>query len=184
MEGLLVIASVVLAVAWLLSGRPRERNDSPVNSPSDVGSERKIGSPSLIPVVPAITGAFDFDIAESHFDADDIEWFHDRYRDMEELFDDLGSRVNESRWPVGTSWHDGPSQSSGIGIDDGFLAHSSCINPATGLPMISGNEAGFDVGGNPYGFSNEDIFTSSDGFGSSMDSHGDSFGAFGGSDWH
>jgi len=28
---------------------------------------------------------------------------------------------------------------------------SSCINPASGLPMIGGSPCGFDVGGNSYG---------------------------------
>lgn len=32
-----------------------------------------------------------------------------------------------------------------------------CINPATGLPMTSGSPIGFDMQGNPYGFSNQEI---------------------------
>jgi hypothetical protein len=51
------------------------------------------------------------------------------------------------------------------------------INPATGLPMIGGDCSGIDVMGNPYGvdlddsaFSNHDVFSDSNSFGSSFDS--------------
>ena len=35
-----------------------------------------------------------------------------------------------------------------------------CINPATGLPMMSDSMAGLDVGGNAYGFSHDDTWNS------------------------
>jgi hypothetical protein len=48
-------------------------------------------------------------------------------------------------------WGGAPSTDDmGVGTtnwDDG----GSCINPATGLPMISGDLGGVDVGGSPYG---------------------------------
>lgn len=53
--------------------------------------------------------------------------------------DDYGSGYD---WPAARAW-------------DAFLgvAGGSCINPATGLPMLSGDSCGIDVGGNPYGIS-------------------------------
>ena len=59
------------------------------------------------------------------------------------------------------------------------------INPATGLPMISDSMAGFDVGGNLYGFNNQYSFGMHDSFSSGSDSDlsssSDTFGS--GSDW-
>lgn len=59
------------------------------------------------------------------------------------------------------------------------------INPATGLPMLSDSPAGFDVGGNLYGFNDQDSFgmhdNSSFGFDSDLSSSSDAFGS--GSDW-
>lgn len=182
MEGFLLVLGVAFGVLWLRSGWPRDQDDSPVDSACDIVSDRQIDSPGLMGIAPAITGAFDLDIAEARFDEDDDEWFHDRYRDMGELLDDLGSRSRESWKSVETSWTDQPSHSFGIGIDDDFPVHRICINPATGLPMVSDNEAGFDVGGNPYGFNNDDLFSHHDSSGSGFDSSShDYFGS--GSDW-
>ena len=44
--------------------------------------------------------------------------------------------------------------------------------------MISDSEVGFDVGGNPYGFSNDDLSVHQDSFGSGFGSHSlDHFGS-------
>ncbi|MBF0472017.1 MAG: hypothetical protein HQL48_11680, partial [Gammaproteobacteria bacterium] len=43
---------------------------------------------------------------------------------------------------------------------DDDIDSGSCTNPATGLPMISGC-SGLDVGGNPYGFSDDSLSTNS-----------------------
>lgn len=58
------------------------------------------------------------------------------------------------------------------------------INPATGLPMVSGSTAGFDVGGNLYGIDNHafdnSLTSSSDLFSTSLTDAccgGDSFGS-------
>lgn len=37
-----------------------------------------------------------------------------------------------------------------------------CINPATGLPMMSDSMAGLDVGGNAYGFTHDDTWNNQD----------------------
>ena len=59
------------------------------------------------------------------------------------------------------------------------------INPATGLPMVSDSPAGIDVGGNVYGFNDQDTFgmhgNSSSGFDSDSSSSSDAFGS--GSYW-
>lgn len=59
------------------------------------------------------------------------------------------------------------------------------INPATGLPMVSDSMAGVDVGGNIYGFNDQDSFGMHDnfssGFDSDLSSSSDAFGS--GSDW-
>lgn len=52
----------------------------------------------------------------------------------------LLSESNSSPWQ---NYHGWP------GIPDGGF----CINPATGLPMMSGSPHGYDTGGNLYGFS-------------------------------
>lgn len=62
-----------------------------------------------------------------------------------------------------------------------------CINPATGLPMMSDSMAGLDVGGNAYGFSHDDTWNSHELFdGGGLDAGGayKSWGSQGsGGDW-
>lgn len=65
------------------------------------------------------------------------------------------------------------SLSMGLGASDDSLMgssdlHMSYTNPATGLPMVSDSTAGFDVGGNLYGFNNNDLSSA----GSSFDAFG------------
>lgn len=67
------------------------------------------------------------------------------------------------------------------GWDDAFGSPAMVINPATGLPMVGDSMAGIDVGGNLYGTSSHDMFSTDHSFGSdSFSSH--SFGTdhFGG----
>lgn len=45
---------------------------------------------------------------------------------------------------------------------------STCINPATGLPMIAGEPYGFDVGGNLYGSSSDEDMGNSTGVSRSL----------------
>lgn len=54
----------------------------------------------------------------------------------------------------------------GFGAADDSMSRTE-INPATGLPMIGGGIGGVDVGGNPYGCSDDSF----DSFGSSFDDH-------------
>ena len=65
-----------------------------------------------------------------------------------------------------------------IGSDD-IIGSGTTINPASGLPMISGDTSGVDVGGNPYGMDDSDDFNNnSDNFINSDNDFGssDSFG--------
>lgn len=52
------------------------------------------------------------------------------------------------------------------GLDSSFdpvwNERGSTINPATGLPMVSGDASGVDVAGNPYGFDHDDYWGTSD----------------------
>lgn len=47
------------------------------------------------------------------------------------------------------------------GMFDSTLQTGTCINPASGLPMISGDTSGIDVGGNVYGCNNDSFDSSS-----------------------
>lgn len=49
--------------------------------------------------------------------------------------------------------------------------------------MVSDSEAGFDVGGDPYGFSNDDLSGHHDSLGFGFDSASDSHGSFGSDGW-
>jgi hypothetical protein len=42
--------------------------------------------------------------------------------------------------------------------DNGSMDTDTTINPASGLPMISGDTSGVDVDGNPYGMDDSDDF--------------------------
>ncbi len=45
--------------------------------------------------------------------------------------------------------------------DNGSMDTGTTINPASGLPMISGDTSGVDVGGNPYGMDKSVDFSNS-----------------------
>jgi hypothetical protein len=66
----------------------------------------------------------------------------------------------------------------GINGSDNIISSDTTINPASGLPMISGDTSGVDVGGNPYGMDDSDDFNNSDSFINSDNDFGssDSFG--------
>ena len=80
----------------------------------------------------------------------------------------------------------------GINGSDDIISSDTTINPASGLPMISGDTSGVDVEGNPFGMddsddfnNNSDSFINSDNDFGSSDSFGndsfsnDSFNSFG-----
>jgi hypothetical protein len=92
---------------------------------------------------------------EDCFWSDHLEVVHGTWRpdfddedppDADESFDS-----NESTW---AATH--PAFLSDDGSGDNW-SHDSYVNPASGLPMISGNPAGVDVAGNPFGFSSDDF---------------------------
>lgn len=180
MDGFLLLVGIALGIACLIYGRSREDSSASDSAPK-VGDSPQVNLSGVILVPPVITGAIDF--AEDHFAMDDDLWFHERYRDMEDLLEDFGSRANEGWWHPGKAVFDGPGYSFGIDSNDEFAVHRICINPATGLPMISDSEAGFDVGGNPYGFSNDDLSSHHDSLGFGFDSASSSYSSFLGDDW-
>ncbi len=180
MDGFLLLVGIALGIACLIYGRPRQDSSVSDLAPK-VGDSPQVNLPGVIPVAPVIPGAIDF--ADDQFAMDDDLWFHERYRDMEELFEDLGSRANEGWWHPGNAAFDGSGYSFGIYSNDDFAVHRICINPATGLPMILDSEAGFDVGGNPYGFSNDDLSSNHDSLGFGFDSDSSSHLSFGSDDW-
>ena len=57
------------------------------------------------------------------------------------------------------------------GSDD-IIGSGTTINPASGLPMISGDTSGVDVEGNPFGMDDSDDFNN----------NSDSFNSFGNDD--
>ena len=72
-------------------------------------------------------------------------------------------------WDGGWSdWGDfGSASSSSLSWESpcfGHLTAGPCINPATGLPMMSDSMAGLDVGGSAYGFNHDDSWSSHDMF--------------------
>lgn len=79
--------------------------------------------------------------------------------------------------------------SNSIDAFDDIHSTSGChINPATGLPMVD-DTCGVDVGGNPYGLSNDDLMHTSstcssfDDSWSTSSSGSDSFSSCSGMDW-
>lgn len=180
MDGFLLLVGIALGIACLFRGRPRE-NYSASGSAPKVGESPQFNLPGVILVAPVVTGEIDF--AEDHFAMDDDLWFHERYRDMEDLLDDYGSRASEGWCHPGNAVFDGLGYSFGIDSNDDFAVHRICINPATGLPMISDSEAGFDVGGNPYGFSNDDLSGHHDSQGLGFDSASSFDRSFVGDTW-
>ena len=168
MEGFLTLAGVIVGVVCLVLARPRDQ-DSPLGeSFKDIGGGRVFDSASGLPsTLECLDG---FHVAGSAFGRDDGPWPIDRHHEMSGLFNDFSRSVGDAAWLSDPFALDDPGHAVGIGMGDDFLAHRTCFNPATGLPMISDSEAGSDVGGNPYGFSNDDMSAHHDSFGSGFGS--------------
>jgi|GEM_PF-959313 len=185
MEGFLILAGGILGVVCLFLGRSGDRGTSPGEPVGDVGGGRETDSTSGLP--STLGGLDGLDIAGSAFGLTDESWLINRHHDIDDPTDDSSNGVRDAAWSGDPFVIEGIGLAVGIGPGDDFPVHRSCINPATGLPMISDSEAGFDVGGNPYGFRNDDLYSHDSfesGFGS--DSHGfnDSFDHSGsGTDW-
>lgn len=131
-------------------------------------------------------GPHGFDVAGNWYGFDDQASSMERDA-IDDPFDEFSSV--RGGWPSDAMTTIGMDQAGTSPMASDFLdsAHA-CINPATGLPMISDSTAGVDVGGNPYGFNDNDSFNHLDSIGSSggFDSFhsDDSFSSFGsGSDW-
>ena len=165
MEGLLLIAVIVLAAVILIGFIGLSEGTSMATGESDdePGDEAHWFNPATgLPMMSK--GPHGFDVAGNWYGFDDHATSMDRHDARASPFDDFSSV--RGGWPS----------------DAMTDSHHACVNPATGLPMISDNEAGVDVGGNPYGFRNDDLFSHHDSFGSGFDndSH-DHFGS--GTDW-
>ena len=165
MKGLLLIAVIVLAAVFLIGFIGLSEGTSMATGESDdePGDEAHWFNPATgLPMMSK--GPHGFDVAGNWYGLDDHASSMDRHDALAGPFDDFSSV--RGGWPS----------------DAMTDSHHICVNPATGLPMISDNEAGVDVGGNPYGFRNDDLFSHHDSFGSGFDndSH-DHFGS--GTDW-
>ena len=165
MEGLLLIAVIVLAAVFLIGviGLSEGTSTATGESDDEPSDEAHWFNPATgLPMMSK--GPHGFDVAGNWYGFDDHASSMDRHDALAGPFDDLSSV--RGGWPS----------------DAMTDSHHICVNPATGLPMISDNEAGVDVGGNPYGFRNDDLFSHHDSFGSGFDndSH-DHFGS--GTDW-
>lgn len=165
MEGLLLIAVIVLAAILLIGfiGSSEGIPTATGESDDESGDGAHWFNPATgLPMMS--NGPHGFDVAGNWYGFDDQASSMDRHDALADPFDDFSSV--RGGWPS----------------DAMTDSHHICINPATGLPMISDSEAGVDVGGNPYGFQNDDLFSDHDSFGSGFDN--DSHSHFGsGTDW-
>lgn len=183
MEGLLLIAVIVLAAVSLIGFIGSSEGATTATSESD--AESADGTHWFNPAtgLPMMSnGPHGFDVAGNWYGYDDQASSMDRHDALAGPFDDFSSV--RGGWPSDAVTAIGMDQTlSADPMASNFLdSHHVCINPATGLPMISDSEAGVDVGGNPYGFQNDDLFSHHDSFGSGFDS--DSHSHFGsGTDW-
>jgi hypothetical protein len=89
----------------------------------------------------------------------DAFWHHDD--NPGDLGDDADHSLHMDAFASESLSDDGFSSISSWSDDDGFEFSNSCINPATGLPMIGDSCGGVDVMGNPYGDDLSDSFSSS-----------------------
>ena len=174
MEGFLLVG-LVLGAVCLLVGKLRYQGGSTGEAPEGVALTDSVD------ILPVSLGRFDVVGGASGWD-DDL-WSIDRQYEQSGPFDDLISGVRVTSWSSDSITIDEPNHDVGMDMADEFIVHHICINPATGLPMVSDSEAGFDVGGNPYGFSNDDLSSHHDSLGFGSDSASGSHGSFGSDDW-
>lgn len=168
MEGILLLAGIIFGVACLILDRARHQDHSSAESEEDIGSVRMVDSGSTLPVARGDLGRFD--VAGSALGLDDEPWPLNRYHEVRWLFDDFDGGARDAVWSSDPLALGDLGHAAGNGMVDDFSVHRICINPATGLPMISDSEAGFDVGGNLYGFSNDGLSAHHDNFGSGFGS--------------
>ncbi len=183
MEGLLLIAVIVLAAVLLIGFIGLSEGTSMATGESDDEPDDEAHWFNPATGLPMMSkGTHGFDVAGNWYGFDDHATSMDRHDALAGPFDDFSSV--RGGWPSDAVTAIGMDQTlSADPMASHFIdSHHVCINPATGLPMISDSEAGVDVGGNPYGFQNDDLFSHHDSFGSGFDS--DSHSHFGsGTDW-
>ncbi len=175
MEGFLLLAGLVLGVACLIAGMLWYRGGSTGDAADD---GHLTGSVDIFPV-----GLGRFDVVGGASGLDEDLWPIDPHYEQGGPFDDLAVGIHAAGWPSDSIALDEPSHAVGMDMADDFPVHRICINPATGLLMVSDSEVGFDVGGNPYGFSNDDLSGHHDSLGFGFDSASGSHGSFGSDEW-
>lgn len=186
MSVFLLLAVLVLVVIGLLV-RSRTSHGQPGSSAEpDGGSSGMVHAISPAIAIPTMLGG-PAGVASAHngYASGDETWHA-----IHHPLDDLGNGLVGTRWPDRSMALGDLDHQLGVGpiaIDD-FESHHTYINPATGLPMMSDSMVGVDVGGNPYGFNNDDPLGHNDSFGIGLGSgsHGfdDGFSSFdSGSDW-
>lgn len=166
MEGLLILAMIAVGIAWLFSGRKRDREESLGELCGDVGHRHvtcvDIAPPATLPNLPGFDGALkDYCLG----DDSSADGGHDIY----DLVDRCNRDIQDANWLIDTLLFYERNSAFDNSSSDETFGHGLCINPATGLAMMSGCELGFDVGGSSYGFSDEALFTSTDPFGSDIE---------------
>ena len=181
MKGLLLIAVIVLAAVILIGFIGLSEGTSMATGESDdePGDEAHWFNPATgLPMMS--NGPHGFDVAGNWYGFDDHASSMDRHDALAGPFDDFSSV--RGGWSSDAMTTMDQTLGADPIVSDFLESHHTCVNPATGLPMISDSEAGVDVGGNPYGFRNDDLFSHHDSFGSGFD--GDSHDHFGsGTDW-
>lgn len=178
MEGFLLLAGLALGVVCLIVGKLQHQGGSAGDAAHGGDDGHLTDSVDIF-----LVGLGRFDVVGGAFGLDDDLWPIDRHYELSGPFDDLAVGVRATGWPSDAIALDEPNRAVGMDMADDFLVHRICINPATGLPMVSDCEAGFDVGGNPYGFSNDDLCGHHDSLGFGFDSASGSHGSFGSDEW-
>jgi len=178
MEAFLLVAGLALGVVCLIAGKFLDPGGSTADATDGVDDGHLTHSVDMLSV-----GRGRFDMVGGAFGLDDDLWSIDPQYEQSGPFDDLAAGVRATGWPDDLIALDEPHHVVGMDMADDFPAHRICINPATGLPMLSDSEAGFDVGGNPYGFSNDDLSSHHDSLGFGFDSGSSSHSTSGSDDW-
>lgn len=168
MESILILAGMLLVAGIFFANRA-------------VGGEGQTNNPAngLRAMQLETAGS---DMIGSVSGLDEQMWNSDHNDEVHRAFDAFGSSVLDPMWSCDAVVLDGMNYFAAVSIIDDSVVHVICINPATGLPMISDSEAGIDVGGNPYGFRTHDLHSHNDCFGCGFES-GSSSHLGSGMDW-
>lgn len=190
MAFILLVAILVLGAAFLITRTGASPAHFDWSSTPSSKSNNSGGAINPATGLPMISGeAHGFDVAGNAYGFDDRAWDLSHHDTIDGALDDFGTGVQDTGWPSDSMapWGMDHMFGNDTTASHDFTSNIFCINPATGLPMVSDSMVGFDLGGNAYGTSN-DILGHDDVFGSGtgIDSHGfsDSFNSAGSdTDW-